>query len=58
MSSARRSPLNGNSVEIVGVMPPDFSLNKEVMPTVNKNFQRPDLVVDADGLGKAHDAHE
>jgi predicted permease len=28
--------LNGNSVEIVGVMPPDFSLNKEVMPTVNK----------------------
>jgi predicted permease len=28
--------LNGNSVEIVGVMPPDFILNKEVMPTVNK----------------------
>ena len=28
--------LNGNSVEIVGVMPPDFTLNKEVMPTVNK----------------------
>jgi len=28
--------LNGNSVEIVGVMPPDFALNKEVMPTVNK----------------------
>jgi predicted permease len=28
--------LNGNSVEIVGVLPPDFSLNKEVMPTVNK----------------------
>lgn len=28
--------LNGNQVEIVGVMPPDFSLNKEVMPTVNK----------------------
>ena len=27
--------LNGNSVTIVGVMPPDFSLNKEVMPTVN-----------------------
>jgi MacB-like periplasmic core domain len=28
--------LNGNSFTIVGVMPPDFSLNKEVMPTVNK----------------------
>ena len=28
--------LNGNSVEIVGVMPRDFVLNKEVMPTVNK----------------------
>ena len=28
--------LNGNSVEIVGVMPRDFLLNKEVMPTVNK----------------------
>lgn len=28
--------LNGNSVEIVGVMPADFTLNKEVMPTVNK----------------------
>ena len=28
--------LNGNPVEIVGVMRPDFTLNKEVMPTVNK----------------------
>ena len=28
--------LNGNPVEIVGVMPEGFSLNKEVMPTVNK----------------------
>ena len=28
--------LNGNSVEIVGVMGPGFALNKEVMPTVNK----------------------
>ncbi len=28
--------LNGNTVEIVGVMPKDFMLNKEVMPTVNK----------------------
>jgi predicted permease len=28
--------LNGNSIEIVGVMPRDFILNKEVMPTVNK----------------------
>ena len=28
--------LNGISVEIVGVMPPNFMLNKEVMPTVNK----------------------
>jgi predicted permease len=28
--------LNGNSVAIVGVMPRDFTLNKEVMPTVNK----------------------
>lgn len=28
--------LNGNPVEIVGVMPPNFTLNKEVMPTVNK----------------------
>ena len=28
--------LNSNTVEIVGVMPRDFLLNKEVMPTVNK----------------------
>src|SRR5262249_26001720 len=28
--------LNGNSVEVVGVMPPTFTLNREVMPTVNK----------------------
>jgi len=28
--------LNNNSIEIVGVMPRDFVLNKEVMPTVNK----------------------
>lgn len=28
--------LNDNSIEIVGVMPRDFVLNKEVMPTVNK----------------------
>jgi len=28
--------LNGNPVEIVGVMPAGFTLNKEVMPTVNK----------------------
>jgi len=28
--------LNGNSVEVVGVMPATFTLNKEVMPTVNK----------------------
>jgi len=28
--------LNGNPVEIVGVMPEGFALNKEVMPTVNK----------------------
>ena len=28
--------LNGNSVEVVGVMPPTFMLNREVMPTVNK----------------------
>jgi len=28
--------LNGNNVEIVGVMGPEFALNKEVMPTVNK----------------------
>jgi predicted permease len=27
--------LNGSDFTIVGVMPPDFSLNKEVMPTVN-----------------------
>ncbi len=27
--------LSGNSVTIVGVMSPDFSLNREVMPTVN-----------------------
>jgi putative ABC transport system permease protein len=28
--------LNGNPVQIVGVMPQDFALNQEVMPTVNK----------------------
>src|SRR6185295_8245185 len=28
--------LDGNPVSIVGVMQPEFSLNKEVMPTVNK----------------------
>lgn len=28
--------LNGNPVEIVGVMPREFILNKDVMPTVNK----------------------
>jgi predicted permease len=28
--------LDGNTVTIVGVMQPEFSLNKEVMPTVNK----------------------
>ena len=28
--------LDGNPVNIVGVMQPEFSLNKEVMPTVNK----------------------
>ena len=28
--------LDGNAVTIIGVMQPDFSLNKEVMPTVNK----------------------
>jgi putative ABC transport system permease protein len=27
--------LNGNGVTIVGVMPPEFALNREVMPTVN-----------------------
>lgn len=27
--------LNGNSVAIVGVLAPDFALNREVMPTVN-----------------------
>jgi predicted permease len=32
----KKLSLNGNSVEIVGVMPRDFTLNKEVMPTVNK----------------------
>ena len=32
----RTLTLNGNVVEIVGVMQPDFVLNKEVMPTVNK----------------------
>lgn len=28
--------LDGNAVNIIGVMQPEFSLNKEVMPTVNK----------------------
>src|SRR5436190_3960997 len=32
----KKLSLNGNSVEIVGVMPRDSTLNKEVMPTVNK----------------------
>jgi predicted permease len=32
----KKLSLNGNTVDIVGVMPRDFTLNKEVMPTVNK----------------------
>jgi predicted permease len=32
---AKTLNLSGNSVTIVGVMPADFALNKEVMPTVN-----------------------
>ena len=32
----KKLSLNGNLVDIVGVMPGDFLLNKEVMPTVNK----------------------
>lgn len=31
----RTLTLNGNSVAILGVMSPEFSLNREVMPTVN-----------------------
>ena len=34
--------LNGNSFEIIGVMPPDFSVNKAVMLTVNA-IERADL---------------
>ena len=36
--------LNGNSVTIIGVMPPDFALNKEVMPTVN-SIRNADLLL-------------
>ncbi|HYO92300.1 MAG TPA: ABC transporter permease, partial [Pyrinomonadaceae bacterium] len=36
--------LNGNSLEIVGVMTPDFSLNKEVMLTVNA-IERADVLL-------------
>ncbi|HWC76561.1 MAG TPA: ABC transporter permease [Blastocatellia bacterium] len=40
----RTLTLNGNSVTIVGVMPADFSFNKEVMPAVN-GIQNADLFV-------------
>jgi predicted permease len=36
--------LNGNSLEIVGVMTPDFSLDKEVMPAVNA-IERADVLL-------------
>lgn len=40
----RKLILNGNSFEIVGVMTPDFSLDKEVMPAVNA-IERADVLL-------------
>ena len=40
----RTLTMNGNAYTIVGVMPPGFSLNKEVMPAVN-GIQTADLLV-------------
>jgi predicted permease len=40
----RTLTLNGNNFTIVGVMPADFSLNREVMPAVN-GIQNADLLV-------------
>ncbi len=40
----RTLTLNGNNSTVVGVMPADFSLNKEVMPAVN-GIQNADLLV-------------
>jgi predicted permease len=40
----QRLILNGNSFNVVGVMPPAFVLNKEVMPAVN-GIQKADLLV-------------
>src|SRR5436309_10752160 len=40
----RTLTLNGNNFMIIGVMPADFSLNKEVMPAVN-GIQNADLLV-------------
>lgn len=36
--------LNGNSLQIIGVMTPDFSLDKEVMPAVN-SIERADVLL-------------
>lgn len=40
----RTLTLNGNGFTVAGVMPPEFSLNKEVMPAVN-GIQNADLLV-------------
>ena len=40
----RTLTMNGNNYTIVGVMPPGFSLNKEVMPAVN-GIENADLLV-------------
>ncbi|MFY9556226.1 MAG: ABC transporter permease [Blastocatellia bacterium] len=40
----RTLTINGNNVTVVGIMPPDFVLNKEVMPAVN-GIQTAELLV-------------
>lgn len=50
--------LNNNSVEIVGVMPREFLLNKEVMPTVNKISNAEVLLSLPMGWGKTNYTNE
>ena len=48
--------LDGNAVTIIGVMQPEFSLNKEVMPTVNKINNADFAIALADDGNNARDA--